>query len=42
VATAGLSLLAKGLKDRYLSEKDPCGKAVEEFDAALAAPPTGN
>jgi len=42
VATAGLSLLAKGLKDRYLSEKDPCGKAVEEFDAALAAPPKGN
>ena len=42
VATAGLSLLAKGLKDRYLSEKDPCGKAVEEFDAALAAAPTGN
>lgn len=42
VATAGLSVLAKGLKDRFLSEKDPCGKAVEEFDAALAAPPKGN
>jgi hypothetical protein len=29
VATAGLSILAKGLKDRYLSDKDPCGTAIE-------------
>lgn len=37
VATAGLSILAKSLKDRYLSSKDPCGdalRALEERDAA--------
>ncbi len=28
VATAGLSILAKGLKDRYLSDPDPCGTAL--------------
>jgi hypothetical protein len=32
VATAGLSILAKGVKDRFFSGKDPCGKAVAEFD----------
>ena len=35
VATVGLSLLAKGLKDRFLSGKDPCGKATTEFDEKL-------
>ena len=30
VATAGISVLAKGLKDRFFSGKDPCGKALEE------------
>jgi hypothetical protein len=30
VATAGLSILAKSIKDRFLSPKDQCGKAVEE------------
>ena len=32
VATAGLSILAKGVKDRFFSGKDPCGTAVAEFD----------
>ena len=27
VATAGLSVLAKGFSDRFLSSKDPCGDA---------------
>jgi hypothetical protein len=29
VATAGLSILAKSLAERFLSTKDPCGKALE-------------
>ncbi len=37
VATAGLSLLAKGVKDRFFSGKDPCGKAVAESDEKQAA-----
>ena len=37
VATAGLSILAKSFKNRYLSEKDPCGKAVAEADEFLEA-----
>lgn len=36
VATAGLSILAKRFKDRYLSEKDACGKAVAEADPDFA------
>jgi hypothetical protein len=32
VATAGLSILAKGLADRFLASKDPCGKAVADAD----------
>jgi AsmA family protein len=35
VATGGISILAKSFKDRFLSEKDPCGKAVANFDASL-------
>jgi hypothetical protein len=31
VATAGLSLLAKGFSDRFLSSKDPCGDARKEI-----------
>jgi hypothetical protein len=42
VATAGLSILAKGFKDRFLSEKDPCGKAVTEFDARLESAQSGD
>ena len=30
VATAGLSILAKSFKNRFLSAKDPCGKAVSD------------
>lgn len=30
VATAGLSLLLKGLSDRFLGSKDPCGDAMRE------------
>lgn len=30
VATAGVSILVKGIKDRFFSEKDPCGKAALE------------
>ena len=30
VATAGLSILAMSIKDRFLSPKDQCGKAIEE------------
>lgn len=37
VATVGLSILAKGFKNRFLSEKDPCGEAVKEFDKAIAS-----
>jgi len=32
VATAGLSVLAKSFKDRFLSGKDPCGKALAQAD----------
>lgn len=31
VATAGLSILASSLADRYLSSKDPCGDALEKI-----------
>jgi hypothetical protein len=30
VATVGISFLAKRFKDRYLSAKDACGKAIED------------
>ena len=33
VATAGLTLLAKSLSDRFLSSKDPCGDARKEVEA---------
>jgi hypothetical protein len=32
VATAGLSILAKSFKDRFLSDKDPCGTALAKAD----------
>jgi hypothetical protein len=41
VATAGLSILAKGLKSRFLSAKDPCGKALADADAQYTARKTG-
>ena len=36
VATAGLSIIAKSLKNRYLSGKDPCGKALADADEKFA------
>jgi len=42
VATGGLSILAKSFKDRFLSEKDPCGKALAEADAKYEARKSGN
>ena len=36
VATVGLSLLAKNLKNRFFSEKDPCSKALADADAKYA------
>ena len=37
VATVGISILAKRFKDRFLSAKDPCGKAVSEADPGFQA-----
>jgi hypothetical protein len=37
VATGGLSILAKSFRDRFLSEKDPCGKALAESDERYEA-----
>ena len=39
VATAGLSILAKSMTDRFLSSKDPCGDALEEIAERDATPP---
>ena len=32
VATAGLSIVAKGFSDRFLASKDPCGDARKEIE----------
>ena len=32
IATAGLSILAKGVKDRFLSSKTPCADALKKAD----------
>ena len=37
VATAGISILASRFKDRFLTAKDQCGKAIEESNADFAA-----
>jgi uncharacterized protein involved in outer membrane biogenesis len=37
IATAGISILAKSVKDRFLSAKDPCGKALEDADPDFRA-----
>jgi len=42
VATAGLSILAKSFKDRFFSEKDPCGKALAESDEKYKARQSGD
>lgn len=34
VATAGLSILAKSMGDRFLSSKDPCGDALRTIEAS--------
>ena len=42
VATGGLSILAKSFKDRFLSDKDPCGKALAESDEKYKARQSGD
>jgi hypothetical protein len=42
VATAGLSVLAKSFKDRFLSGKDPCGKALAQADEKYKARKSGD
>ena len=37
VATGGLSILALSFKDRFLSTKDPCGKAISDADESFRA-----
>jgi hypothetical protein len=37
VATAGLSIVAKSLKNRFLSAKDPCAKAASDADSTYQA-----
>ena len=39
VATAGLSILANSLANRFLSSKDPCGDAVRELEKRDGATP---
>jgi len=46
VATGGITILAKGLRDRFFSDKDPCGTAVanaekqfEVLEEKYARPP---
>lgn len=34
IATAGLSVLAKGMRDRFLSDEDPCGTALNNYREA--------
>lgn len=34
IATAGLSVLAKGMHDRFLGDKDPCGTALKNYREA--------
>jgi len=36
VATAGLSILALNFKNRFLTDGDPCGKAIEDASQAFA------
>ena len=37
VATSGLSILAKSFADRFLSSRDPCGKAITDADEEFQA-----
>jgi hypothetical protein len=36
VATGGISILALGLKDRFFSDKDPCGTAIAKAESQFA------
>ncbi len=36
VATAGISFLARRFKERYLSAKDACGKAIDDTSEEFA------
>ena len=36
VATGGVSLLAKRFKERFIDEKDACGKAVRDAEPRFA------
>jgi hypothetical protein len=38
VATAGLSLVAKSVSDRFLSSKNPCGDALKDIARRDSAP----
>jgi len=37
VATGGITILAKGLRDRFFSDKDPCGTAVANAEKQFEA-----
>ena len=37
IATGGISILAKSFKDRFLSAKDACAKAVSDADPTYQA-----
>ncbi len=37
VATGGITILAKGLRDRFFSDKDPCGTAVANAEEKFTA-----
>ncbi len=37
VATGGITILAKGLRDRFFSDRDPCGTAVADADEKFRA-----
>jgi hypothetical protein len=39
VATAGLSILAKSLANRYLRSKNPCEQALSELEERDSAKP---
>jgi len=38
-ATGGLTVIAKALRNRFLSNRDPCGKALETYRKAVEAAP---
>jgi uncharacterized protein involved in outer membrane biogenesis len=38
-ATGGLTVIAKALRNRFLSDRDPCGTALESYRKAIEAAP---